>query len=83
MGTLFWLHTNGKYIYGWVILKTQRERQKQTDDRTEKKEKKGGEKTSEKCEKLEAWAEHYYKEGGLLAATRVVSVIVGVRQFMY
>ena len=42
---------DGKYIYEWVILKTQR--RKQTDDRTEKKEKKGGEETSEKCEELE------------------------------
>ena len=38
MGTLFRLRTNGKYIYGWVILKTQR--RKQTDNRTGKKEKK-------------------------------------------
>ena len=51
MGTLFRLRTNGKYIYGWVILKT--ESRKQTDDRIEKKEKKGGEETSEKCEELE------------------------------
>ena len=49
--TSFWSCTIGKYIYRWVILKTQR--QKQTDDRTEKKEKKGGEETSDKCKELE------------------------------
>ena len=48
MGTLFRLRTDGKYIYGWVILKTQR--RKQTDDRTEKK---AGEETREKCEELD------------------------------
>ena len=51
LGTLFRLRTNGKYIYGWVILKT--ERRKQTDNKTGKKEKKGGEETSEKGEELE------------------------------
>ena len=51
METLFRLRTNEKYIYGWIILKT--EKRKQTDDRTEMKEKKGGEETSEKGEELE------------------------------
>ena len=42
-----------KSIYtGGLFLKTQR--QKQTDNRTEKKEKKGGEDTSEKREDLES-----------------------------
>ena len=38
LGTLFRLRTNGKYIYGWVISKRERERKKQTGDTTEKKE---------------------------------------------
>ena len=51
-------------------MKTQR--RKQTDDRAEKKEKKGGEETSEKCEELEGKGQAllqgrgtigYYKSG--------------------
>ena len=42
LGTWFQSRTNGKYRYGWVILKTQRKRKreirKQTDERTKKKE---------------------------------------------
>ena len=64
-----------------VILKTQR--RKQTDSRTEKKEKKGSEETSEKGEELEGKAKHYCKEGGLSAATSVVSVIVCLRKLIY
>ena len=52
LGTFSRLRTNGKYVYGWVILKTQR-RQKQ-------RRKKGGEETSEKREELEV------KDQGLL-----------------
>ena len=38
-------------MHGWVILKAQK--RKQTDVKAEKKEKKGVEETSEKCEELE------------------------------
>ena len=48
--------------YGWKVLKVyirvghfkNSERRKQTDDRTENKEKKGSEETNEKCQELEA-----------------------------
>ena len=38
--TLFQLRTNGKYIYGWVILKTERERETKANRRQNKEEKK-------------------------------------------
>ena len=57
------------------------ERRKQTE--TKEKKSREVEEASEKCEELEARAKHYYKEGGLSATTRVVSVIVGEQQLMY
>ena len=65
------------YIYGWVILKGERERkrQKQTDDRTEKKEKKG--------EELEGKGQVLPEGRGTIGCYSVVSLIVGVRPLMY
>ena len=65
------------YICGWVILKTQRERKrrKETDDRTEKKEKKG--------EELEGKGQVLLEGRGTIGCYSVVLVIVGVQPFMY
>ena len=76
MGTLFRLRSNGKYIYGWDILKTQRKRQKQTNDRTEKKEKKKG-------EELEGKGQALLEGRGTIGCYCVVSVIVGVQPLMH
>ena len=65
---------NGKYIYGWVIWKT--ERRKQTDDRTEKKEKKKG-------EELEGKGQVLLKGRGTIGCYSVVSVIVYMQKLVY
>ena len=62
-------------IYGWVILKTQRKKRKQTDDRTEKKEKKG--------EELEDKGQVLLEGRGTIGCYSVVSVIVGVQPLMH
>ena len=68
------------YIYGWVILKTQREtkanRQQNREGRKEGRWRKKG-------EELEGKGKHCCKEGGLSDATSVVSVIVYVRKLVY
>ena len=55
--------------------KTQRERRKQTDDRTEKKEKKGKE--------LEGKGQVLLEGRGTIGCYSVVSVIVGVQPLMH
>ena len=72
---MFRLRSNGKYIFGWVILNRERERRKQTDDRTEKKEKKG--------EELEGKGQVLLEERGTIGCYSVVSVIVGVQPLMH
>ena len=73
LGTLFRLRLNGKYICGWVILKTEREgkRKKQTTEQRRMKRRKKGEELEGKDQVL--------PEGGLSAAT----VIVGVQPLMH
>ena len=72
---MFWLRSNGKYICGWVILNTRRERQKQTDDRTEKKGKKG--------EELEGKGQVLLEGRRTIGCYSVVLVIVGVQPLMH
>ena len=66
------------YIYGWVILKTERKRkrQNQTDDRTEKKRRKKG-------EELEGKGQVLLEGRGTIGFYSVVSVIVGVQSLMH
>ena len=52
-------------------------------DRTEKKEKKKVKRQARREKNSKARAKHYFKEGGLSAATSVVSVIVYVRKLVY
>ena len=60
-------------IYGWVIWK--RQRRKQTDNRTEKNERKG--------EELEGKGQKLLQGRGTIGCYSVVSVIVYVRRLIY
>ena len=66
LGTFSRLRTNGKYIYGWVILKRQRREERRQKQRRKKTRKKGGEKTSEKCEELEGKGQALLKGRGTI-----------------
>ena len=78
MGTLFRLRSNVKYIYGWVILKTQRERNenKQTTEQGRKKRKKKG-------EELEGKGQVLLEGRGTIGGYSVVSVIIELQPLMH
>ena len=86
LGTWFRLRTNGKYRYGWAILKTQRKRErkrererdesKQTTEQRRKKRRKKG-------EELEGKGQVILEGRGTIGCYCVVSVIVGVQPLMH
>ena len=65
----------GSFIRVGHFENSERERRKQTNDRTEKKEKKG--------EELEGKAQVLLEGRGTIGCYSVVSVIVGVRPLMH
>ena len=77
---LFRLRSNWKYIYGWVILKTQRERErdksKQTTEQRRKKRRKKG-------EELEGKGQVLLEGRGTIGCYSVVSLIVGVQPLVH
>ena len=80
LGTWFQSRTNGKYRYGWVILKTQRKRKR---DKSKQMKEQRRKKRRKKGEELEGKGQVQLEGRGTIGCYSVVSVIVGVQPLMH